>query len=402
MKRRQLLAGVVTGAVSTVAGCGYAPGGGDVRRTTQAGRSPFGPVSDVVTATPGAYLIRAVHAGGMLGDDETVVNVIGRDGELRWSHEHEGRSRGVAATMDGDRVHALTEAGRLETATPDANRTSPPREEFEGTPAWSVTLDESTLDGSTLPDEEEAAEEVVPIAADAAGAYVAVDGGIAAVRDGSVAWVVEMEGGESVTALLGQNAVPDGTGVVAVTSSQVVSVAPDGGRRWAVDDVSSPQVTPAGDRLFVRSEDGLIALDAGTGAVEWTVGLDASGPAPTVTDGRVAAVERGSIHVVDAVSGEPLWRASAGVSADPPVVVDESQAYGIDRNDAVAVGADAGGEGDDGDEGDGAGERWRRDLDDEVSGRPVAGWLDGETVAFAFDTGSFVWLQRRQADRGLL
>lgn len=384
MKRRPLLVGVVSGAVSALAGCGYAPGGGDVRRTTRTGRSPFGPANTVLTATPGEYVLLALYAGGMIGDDETVVNVIDRDGDPRWSHEHEGRSRGMAGTVDGDRVHVLTEDHELETATPDSRRTSPPRGTPEGEPAWSATLESSTL-GHELPDEER---EAVPVAADAAGAYVALADGVAAVRDGSVAWVVGTEDGGPVTTLLGSDADLDG-GVLAVTASRIVSLAADGDRRWAVEDVSSPRVTATGDRLFVRDGTDLVALDAETGTRAWATALDAPGPAPTITGGRVAAIDRGAIRVVDADSGEPLWRVSTAGTVDPPVVVDASRAYHVDGTDAVAVGAN-----DDG--------GWRRSLDAEVSGTPVAGWLSAETVAFVFDTGAFVWLQRRQADRGLL
>ena len=84
----------------------------------------------------------------------------------------------------------------------------------------------------------------------------------------------------------------------------------------------------AGDRVHVATLTGsIIALDAGSGALLWSIDAGARPATPlAVSDERVfMAAEDGSVHAVDAATGDPLWsmQVTDGVGfASPPTLAD--------------------------------------------------------------------------------
>lgn len=215
--------------------------------------------------------------------------------------------------------------------------------------------------------------------ADGRGVYVDA-GGIAAVRDGAVAWRRS-----SPTPAEGLWTF-DG-GLLVRTDEALVALDGDGERRWRRSLDSGAPMAVAADHAVVPG-DGVLGI-APDGTVDWRLDGGASVRSMVGTDGRVAVVEEGRTRAVDAADGTRLW--SAAVAEQPPTtVVGTGALYGIyGRCFAVAV--------------DGTGRRWSRRLESDRAGcGAVAGWLDGETVAFLLESGELVWLQRAEQERGLL
>ncbi|WP_281195859.1 PQQ-binding-like beta-propeller repeat protein [Halorubrum sp. F4] len=424
MNRRRLIAALATGSTAALAGCGYAYGGGDVRRTAFAGGTSVFMAGWSAHATTDDRLVFAESGDSPFEGERTAVDVVDRDAEVRWSFRHGERSVGMAPGPSAERVY-LRELGGVAAVAPgdgteDTGGTGDGGEtdDADGTddsgrmdgmesgpspqpdaPEWRASLADVTAepvdgDGSDEGDPEpDGPETGKPIAADARGAYVAVDAEVVAIREGGVAWTVDpsesVGPSEPVEALWGGGS--DGPdGVVAAAGDGVVALAPDGSVRWRYGAETRPTLTVDGDLVLCRDGDAVVALSRPNGEEAWRTEVGGGGFPPRVTGDRVAVANRGQVRVLDRSSGEPLWR----ISEIPPrdryrsLVVDGSRVYYVDRDgEAVAVDAD--------------GRVWTREL--ELSGGAVVdGWIDDEAVGFAFDSGEFVWLQRHDEDPGLL
>ncbi|OYR54836.1 outer membrane protein assembly factor BamB family protein, partial [Halorubrum halodurans] len=303
-----------------------------------------------------------------------------------------GTSGSGNETEDGNETRGGNESGdgtRADRAD-DADGSDPDFSPRVDAPDWRASLADVIGEpaAGTEPVERREAE---PIAADGAGAYVGSGSLVIAAREGDVDWAVAVDG--DVRGLwCGDAGGPDG--VVVAAADAVVALAPDGSRRWRRESGAGSALVVDGDLVLLREGDDLLALDLVDGAEAWRTGIDGGGPPPTVTGDRVAAVSRGTLRVLDRDSGEPLWRSGIAPGRDRSrsLVVGAERGYFVDRDgDAVAVGS----------EDSGGGRAWTRRLETRSS-TPVDGWIDGETVAFAFDTGEFVWLQRYDEDPGLL
>ncbi|MFC5134337.1 MULTISPECIES: PQQ-binding-like beta-propeller repeat protein [Haloferacaceae] len=426
MNRRRLLAALATGSTAALAGCGYAYGGGDVRRTAFAGGTSVFMAGWSAHATAGDRIVFAESGDSPFEGERTAVDVIDRDAAVRWSFRHGDRSVGMAVDPAAERVYLRELGGVVAVTPPDesagmggADGTDDPddtgrMEDTDGmdggpsrrpdTPDWRASLADLTAepvdgDGSSgnEPDDGEPgtddSDEERPIAADAHGAYVAVDAEVVAVREGGVAWTVEpsasVDSSPPVDGLWGGGS--DGPdGVVAVAGDAVVALAPDGSRRWRYEVGNEPTLTVDGDLVLCRDGDAVVALDRPDGGEAWRTEVGSGGVPPRVIEDRVAVTARGETRVLDRQSGDPLWRAGGAPGRDRyrSLVVDGGRAYYVGRGgEAIAVDAD--------------GRVWTREL--ELSGgKAVDGWLVDGAVAFAFDSGEFVWLQRRDEDPGLL
>ncbi|GAA0518589.1 hypothetical protein GCM10008992_18200 [Halorubrum aquaticum] len=433
-----MLAALATGSAASLAGCGYAYGGGDVRDVESAGGSSVFAFDWSAHAVAGDRIALAESGNSPFEGDRTAVDVVDRNAEEIGTFRHDGLSVGLAAGPDAERVYLRESAGDVVAVTPaadddvvgtggvddedaeddgngegagngssdgsDADRVDDPDDWDGGEPSfsrvdapdWRASLADVIGEPAKGSDPVER-REAEPIAADARGAYVGSGAVVIAVRGGRADWTVEVDGpvrglwcggsGDS-----GGSGGPDG--VVVATADAVVELGPDGSRRWSYESGSGPSPTVDGDLVLLREGDDLLALDRPGGTVAWRTGVGGDGPPPMATDDRVAAVSRGELRVLDRGSGDPLWRAGAAPGRDRlrSLVVDAGRAYFVNRDgEAVAVdAADAGG-----------GRAWTRSLEVRSS-TVVDGWIDGETVAFAFDTGEFVWLQRYDEDPGLL
>lgn len=294
--RRGFLAALGTASVA-LAGCGYRPGGGDIRWREQAGG--FGRADAVGVAGSTLYTVTASvlsydfdasewYSGGR------VVAIRTTDGLERWTERFEARfstytveDDGVAAAFEGtvarfdaDGVRWRTPAGGDVTALAVAGDRVYAR---TTAPSLVVLADgervrETPLDGTTG--------ERPPNPLVAAGENLVLTG--------------------------------DDRGLVAFDSA--------GSRRWRRDGrVRGVTVVDRG--VYVVTGARLLALDPGSGDVRWRAeGIPAEDP-PLVTDGAVYA--HGSDLVVFDRGGERRWSAgSLGyVDSESGVAVDDSGVY---------------------------------------------------------------------------
>lgn len=355
---------MATASVTGTAGCGYAYGGGDVREVASfptlefANQALVALDSDrVVYGTSGRQIVWGSDETGFA--DVTELSCWSRDGELRWSHTHDVPSRSIAAAGETVYVLDLNDSVVAIEATEVESRTETD-DEYETETRWSVAVTGARPS----------------LAADEMGAYLARGGGLLAVREGSVAWNLDLpETPETLVAVEG--------GVVASLPGAAVAVAADGSDRWRIDTNGVSTVAAASGRTAVHDGDRLRVRRSLDGAESWSV--DIGGPGrPAVTAETVYVTEYGRVRAFDAASGAERWASEPTAGISPPLIPAPKGegVYTASAADCMAVAVDA------------DGERWRRRLDIEGGCRATAGWLDGETVAFLFESGAVRWLQR--------
>jgi outer membrane protein assembly factor BamB len=217
----------------------------------------------------------------------------------------------------------------------------------------------------------------------------ATDDGMAAFRraDGSTAWDTPLAARANTPVIAGR---------VAVTSTwegQLVGLAlADGKVAWTTPLPGGAIAPPAGDGTTVvaawQREDqraaGVVAVDATTGRVRWSVPLEPGGlGGPTVTpDGTVVLVAGDlAAHALDLRDGKERWRTplrGAGSPEVPPVAVDAGSVLVAHRMGGLDLLDLATGE-----------RQWQVDMDGiMVRGGPVVG-PEG-SFAFPLDDGRMV------------
>ena len=367
MRRRRLLATVGTATLGALAGCGYAPAGGEVRRTGNLDSGSVGPrVSGALFAVDDDRIVGVANGRHVVfgGDgtefvDGADLTVVGRDGSDGWGYIHPSDARSLAL---GEGVYLLDEASRV------------------------VSVGLTEVEGGETPETEvderwrvRVAGAESSLAAGGRTAYVATAGGVVAARNGETAWRRSFPEGTDVFRAF------DG-GLLVRSGGSLVALDGDGERRWRRSVDPGVAVAVEAGRAIVAGED--VVGVAPDGTVDWD--LESSGAVRRLvgTDGRVAVIGSRGTRAVAADDGAELWAGGATVRPDAAVVGPEALYYVLGR----AVGAT-----------DGDGRRWRRGLPDDREGCcPAVGWLDGETVAFLLRSGDIVWFQRETEDRGLL
>jgi outer membrane protein assembly factor BamB len=120
----------------------------------------------------------------------------------------------------------------------------------------------------------------------------------------------------------------DGRVVATDMGGHLVAVdAMTGSESWRSEGVAfSSDATFDGDTLYIGAADGtLVALDASSGAVRWTVPVSTSGGevwSPAFADGRLYVSERsGDLVAVDVATREIAWRVPTGSSSTGTAVV---------------------------------------------------------------------------------
>ena len=101
MKRRRLLATVGTATLGALAGCGYAPAGGEVRRTGNLDSGSVGPrVSGALFAVDDNRVVGVANGrhyvfgeNGPEFVDGANLTVVGRDGSRGWGYVHPSDAR---------------------------------------------------------------------------------------------------------------------------------------------------------------------------------------------------------------------------------------------------------------------------------------------------------------------
>ena len=367
MRRRRLLAVVGTATLGALAGCGYAPAGGEVRRTGTLDPGSVGPRRSgglfavdndrIVGVANGRHYVFGEDGPEFV--DGADLTVVGRNGSDGWGYVHPSDARLLAL---GEGVYLLDEASRVVSVGPtevEGGETT----ETEVGERWRVRVAgaESSL------------------TAGGRTAYVATAGGVVAARNGETAWRRSFpEGTDALRAFDG--------GLLVRTGESLVALDGDGERRWRRSVAPGAAVAVEAGHAVVA--DGDVVGVAPDGTVDWDLEPNGEVRRLVGTDGRVAVIGSRGTRAVAADDGAELWAGGATVRPDAAVVGPEALYYVLGR----AVGAT-----------DSDGRRWRRGLPDDQEGCcPAVGWLDGETVAFLLRSGEIVWFQRETEDRGLL
>lgn len=353
--RRQFLAGVgaAVGLGSGLAGCGYRPGGGDIRWESDSPRGRYR--SDVVDVTEDRLVTIAdrtmsydhdrdefVHggrliaygtddgaerwrdnlagslschaigdAGGAVGFDGTVVR-YGREGR-QWETEVGGSL--VALAVADDRAYALTESDELVACADGATR-------------WRVDLGAALGSdaGGFEPTVAASTERVVcwvggsALGFDTEGRRRWSQSGINVRRFSFVDGRLFAAGGHGLAALDVPSGelrwlVEDGIGSFSVTTDAIYSAYDaelraydrSGGRRWSTGDADGDEAGPVdrtdyqgrvaadADGVFVDSSRGLTALDPTDGSVRWRTRNRTLSNGPFLADSGVLVVEDGDL-----------------------------------------------------------------------------------------------------------
>lgn len=324
--RRRVLSLVGSGVAGALAGCGYRPGGGDVRwRTDRASgvaqasevgvaggrlfavdRSIRGYDFDTdtwytrgeVTAyrTDGAMeyweatvestlSAQAVAAdGAAVGFADSIVR-FDADGE-RWQASIDGTPRSL--TLTDDRVYAVTDGSALLALSDGAER-------------WSVSLDPQ--DGTESPDDRPRPEPAVAASGDLLVCSTPAglrgfdpDGSRRWTRDDVAVWSVVV--GEGIA--------------LAAAESRLLALDPSSGEtRWHLErrpGALAPAFTA--DGVYVRSDDSLVAFQR-DGTRRWSHPLAGHGPTGSVAAGprNVYVADDDGLAALDE-GGDVRWRAS--------------------------------------------------------------------------------------------
>ena len=372
--RRRLLAAIGTGLAAGVAGCGYAPGGGDVRGEASLLTGLGGPGGSNRFDVDGNR-IAAARSGqqwiGEFGDRSfetaTTVRITDRDAEEIGEFVHLEPS--VDVTL-GERLYLLDENDRL-VATESIEEGEDTDDSVDLEESWRIELDDPAA----------------PIAAVGETAFVSDGSSLLAVRDGTV--VRERSVSGSVETLSAE----DGA-VLVSTEAETLALDHEGGSIWEFE-IDGPATFAYGEGVTaLRSretlfddETDLAAVDTPGGTVRWTTTVGGGNARPAIADGRVHVVVHGSVTAYELADGQRQWE-SGDVGAAAPIVAGLEGAYSLGENcEAIGVNAD--------------GRQWSRTLD-RRNCSVVDGWIDGETVAFLLAAGGIVWFQRVDEEPGLL
>jgi len=361
-RRRFLALAVAAAGAGPLAGCGYRPGGGDVRWEHGTGTGTYRPDDLLATGRTAFTVNRSVRgfdfdaeewsvsadiaaydaasggptweettppcgrpaaSGGRLyvGHEDDGLVAFADDGERLWEIDVGDFPRTVAAR--DDRVYALTEAGDLHAFAAD-----------DGDQSWRTTLgaNEETADDG---------EERTPTA-DRATLTTTRNGVLVHYRDGTSAGggttevaVFGTDGDRRWTTELviepsGRAAADDETGAVYVPSDRVLHAVSldDGSERWS-QGVAGIKGTPvvADGRLYHVGGGGLYARSPKDGSLLWQVesdGLRGFSSSPAVADGRVYVGAHDAVYAIAAEDGTVVWQVESGRVTDAPRVVAET------------------------------------------------------------------------------
>ena len=345
--RRRLLAGTV--GLAALAGCGYRPGGGDVRWTTSDATGGFGDGEAIYGSSDGVLAVsRSVRRydferetwldGGVVtaydptdgerraetttepisrdcaGESSVYLGTapalvaVGTDGMERWRAPIDAPP--VAVASDGGRVVVLTDAGRLAAFAAD------------GTRQWTTAVVDGDRENAAAPDDTDTERPGSVVSPDS---VVAVSSGVAVVQlgrsrprlvavdaDGTVRWTrgdVEVGPVRRIPPV-----VTDGR-LLVVSERGLVSVSPeDGAEQWVVPTASPSGLAVAGDRCYLLERSGLSAVSL-DGRERWTFGLPEGGDVgrrfsagPAATAERVFVATGRRLFGV-APDGTEHWRA---------------------------------------------------------------------------------------------
>lgn len=299
--RRRFLVGV--GTSLALVGCGYRPGGGDVRWQRRSANHLTGKTRVVATDHRvyafdyDATLINPMTAETTVGSGVDVVDAS--DGSHAWSRTYESR---MSCSAVGDAGVVVCVDNTLVQPT----GTDQQRVDLPGS-AYGVAL----ADGR---------------------AYVRLQRELVAIDldDGSVRWSHQLPWTEESTVLANRET------VLVADESRFVGVDADGTPRWRRDDLGSVVPAVTGDGVYATSRERVLALDASSGETRWADDAETTSP-PVVTDDRVLYRANGALVAVDH-GGDQRWRFSEfAAGGDLPVAADERGVFAATETGIAAI-----------------------------------------------------------------
>lgn len=345
LSRRKLLSLAAAAAgVGTLSGCGYRPGGGDVRWEDSTGTGLYRPDDLLATGSTVFTVSRSVRgfdfeteewgesaevaaydadsggprwekktppsgqpaaSGGRLfvGHEDDGLVALDSGGAVQWEADFDHFPRTV--TAGGERVYVLTEAGDLHAFAAD-----------DGERLWRTAIGA----GDRKAGDETAGNEGT--GTETTGDRAMADhAALAAARNGVV---VHYRGGT--------NANP--------TATEVAAIRGDGERRWTVELQSDLGGRPVTDSetgiVYVPADRTLFALSLEDGSERWSQGVTGVRDSLAIGDGRLYYVAGRTLYARNARDGDLLWQSEPkgrrGV-ASPPAVAD-GKVY-VGSHDAV-------------------------------------------------------------------
>ena len=367
MNRRRLLGLVGAGALSSIAGCGYAAGGGD-RYDTASVPSIDGDTRRFFARDGDTMALGASGLQWLRRDPEeppefttgTRVAVVSTDGRERWRFVTDNAARAISL---GARVFLTLDGGVIlasETIDPGARD-------------WSVNP-ATTVDWAVERND------VGPgIAAAGETVYITAGNQLLEMRDGTVSWNTDIPGPGRELFRVDESIIIVGeTWIAGVTDRQLA---------WELPISTAATASLAGGVLALLERDRLRVIDAATGSVVFE-DPDAGGDGqPLLTDQHVFVLDGSQLVAFDRDTGRDAWQVPITGRGDGSVVADESGTY-LARDDGTITAIRAGKP------------RWQTEID--ASGQAVTAWIDGPAVAVLVSDGTIAWVRRRAEDPGLM
>ncbi|MCU4719330.1 outer membrane protein assembly factor BamB family protein [Halapricum hydrolyticum] len=303
-RRRQFLSALTGATVAGLAGCGYRPGGGDIRWSEDLSIAAAGIGSGITTAdVVGDRLIAVVDSSRTFDFDSSEFRERGLvyafetdSGTRRWRDELPEPVR-VRALGDPPAVgteHAVYGYG-------------------EGGERWEFEIGSAPLG----------------IAAGGERVYVRTDAGkLRSIRRGRQQWTLDVPASQRHDAAVAA----DHRGVVYRDGDRLRRVDRDGSRQWNRPVPSETgDVRIVDDLLFVSTHRETVAVEVASGRERWR--SDARLEAVDVTDRGVCVVSDERVTAVDH-AGERRWRVGgesggieAGMGGFTGIVADETAVY---------------------------------------------------------------------------
>jgi len=336
--RRRFLASLATlAAGATLAGCGYYPGGGDIRWREESLGGLYR-TDEVAVAGETLYTVTDSTQSYDV-EEETwtrgaeVVAYDTADGSERYSEGFEERARAFGVGESDVAVGLGSDDTGLGGEGPSSSavaRIGPDGRQ------WTVTVD--------------AAVEQLAVADERVYAVTA-EGALVACADGEVRWrrgsydLGNAGPDRESSALVGAGP----AGVVLADGGEPVHLAPDGTERWRRPDISHVQqvVDVGSDRVHVADETTLYALAAESGESRWTAQESADLPEYALgraryhrTGGDFYRVVDAELHALDD-TGETRWT-NEGVERETNVAAGETSVFVHTGSGVTALSADDG------------------------------------------------------------
>lgn len=294
LTRRRLLAlgGVAVGS-ATLAGCGYRPGGGDIRWEEGIGTGNYQP-DDLLASGETVFAVNRSVRGFDFDTEEwgTSADIAAYDADSGGPVWEESTPPCGRPATDGGRLYVGHEDGGLVALGSG------------GEQLW-----ETDLDGFPR-----------TVAVGGKRVYALTDSGdlhgFGTDDDGERLWQTALgagDGGPGERATL--TAAPNGVVVHYrrdATGSTVAAFRKDGERRWTAESVGDPNGRPAFDAetgtAFVAADRTLLALSLADGTERWSETVSGVRESPIVGDGRLYHAGDDALYARNPEDGEVLWR----------------------------------------------------------------------------------------------